>query len=187
MTAPSGGGKTTIVNHLLKKFDNLAFSVSATTRKPRPGEKEGEAYYFLGWEEFDDLVQKDAFVEWELIYPGQRSGTLKREVERLWAEGKTVLFDIEVKGAKNIKNLYPDNSLAIFISPPSMEVLFERLQNRKTEDEESFRNRIERAKMEMTYKFEFDKVLINDKLDVALAEAEEMVCNFLIEEINQEN
>ena len=106
ITAPSGGGKTTIVNHLLKQFGNLSFSVSATTRKPRPGEEDGKDYYFLEWEEFDELIKEKAFVEWELIYPWQRSGTLKKEVERLWQEDIHVLFDIEVKGAKNIKNMY---------------------------------------------------------------------------------
>ena len=178
ITAPSGGGKTTIVNHLLKKFENLSFSVSATTRKPRPGEVDGEAYYFMEWEEFGDLVDQKAFVEWELIYPGQRSGTLKKEVERLWKKDKHVLFDIEVKGAKNIKATYPE-ALAIFIKPPTVEILFERLRNRKTEDEESLKARIQRAKMELSYEHAFDKVLINDQLEVALAEAEEMVREFL--------
>jgi guanylate kinase len=178
ITAPSGGGKTTIVNHLLSKFNNLSFSVSATTRKPRPGEEEGKAYYFLEWDEFDDLVKEKAFVEWELIYPGQRSGTLKKEVQRLWNENLNVLFDIEVKGAKNIKKMYPD-ALAIFIKPPTPAILFERLRNRKTEDEKSLRARIQRAKMELTYEHEFDKVLINDVLEVALQDAEQMVRDFL--------
>lgn len=178
ITAPSGGGKTTIVNHLLSKFENLSFSVSATTRKPRPGEEEGKAYYFLEWDEFDELVQEKAFVEWELIYPGQRSGTLKKEVERLWSEDLNVLFDIEVKGAKNIKEMYPE-ALAIFIKPPTPAILFERLRNRKTEDEKSLRARIQRAKMELTYEHEFDKILINDVLEVALQDAENMVREFL--------
>ena len=178
ITAPSGGGKTTIVNHLLSKFDNLSFSVSATTRKARPGEIEGKSYYFLDWEEFDKLISQKAFVEWELIYPGQRSGTLKKEVERLWEEDKHVLFDIEVKGAKNIKNIYPD-ALSIFIKPPTPAILFERLRNRKTEDEKSLRARIKRAKMELTYEHEFDEILINDDLEVALHQAENMVRNFL--------
>lgn len=178
ITAPSGGGKTTIVNHLLSKFDNLSFSVSATTRKPRPKEVDGKDYYFLEWEKFDTLVQEKEFVEWELIYPGQRSGTLKKEVKRLWQEEMNVLFDIEVKGAKNIKEMYPD-ALAIFIKPPTPAVLFERLRNRKTEDEKSLRARIQRAKMELTYEHEFDKVLINDVLEVALQDAENMVRDFI--------
>ena len=178
ITAPSGGGKTTIVNHLLSKFPSLSFSVSATTRNPRPGEQHGREYYFLSWEKFGDLVDQKAFIEWELIYPGQRSGTLKSEVQRLWDEGKNVLFDIEVKGARNIKDLYPE-ALAVFIKPPSAEVLFERLRNRNTEDEDSLKARIQRAKMELSYEQAFDKVLINDKLDVALQEAEEMIGNFL--------
>jgi len=178
ITAPSGGGKTTIVNHLLSKFDNLSFSVSATTRKPRPKEVEGKDYYFLEWEEFDTLVQQKAFVEWELIYPGQRSGTLKKEVKRLWQEEMNVLFDIEVKGAKNIKEMYPE-ALAIFIKPPTPAILFERLRNRKTEDEKSLKARIQRAKMELTYEHAFDKVLINDVLEVALQDAEKMVRDFL--------
>ena len=178
ITAPSGGGKTTVVNHLLSKFDNLSFSVSATTRKPRPGEQDGREYYFLDWESFDNLVEERAFVEWELIYPGQRSGTLKKELTRLWDEDKHVLFDIEVKGARNIKEMYPE-ALAIFIKPPTAEILFERLRNRKTENEESLRERIKRAKMELSYEHRFDKVLINDVLEVALKEAEEMVRAFL--------
>lgn len=178
ITAPSGGGKTTIVNHLLSKFDNLSFSVSATTRKPRPGEVDGKDYYFLEWDEFDNLIQNKKFVEWELIYPGQRSGTLKKEVKRLWKEEMNVLFDIEVKGAKNIKEMYPE-ALAIFIKPPTPAILFERLRNRKTEDEKSLRARIQRAKMELTYEHEFDKVLINDVLEVALQDAEKMVRDFL--------
>ena len=140
---------------------------------------EGKDYYFISWEEFDELIKDKAFIEWELIYPGQRSGTLKREVKRLWDEGKTVLFDMEVKGAKNVKEMYPDNSLAIFIKPPSPEILFERLYNRRTESKESLKNRIKRAKMELTYENEFDTVLINDELEVALSDASEIVEGFL--------
>lgn len=179
VTAPSGAGKTTMVKNLLKKFDNLAFSVSATTRAPRPGEQDGVDYYFLSKEDFDQKVENGEFAEWEEIYPGQCSGTLKSEMERLWAEGKHILFDIEVKGAENIKKAYPDNSLAIYIKPPSEKTLFERLRNRKTETEEKLKARFERAKMELSYENKFDVIVLNDTLKLAYFESEHLVRKFL--------
>jgi len=179
VTAPSGAGKTTVVRHLLKTFDCLAFSVSATTRKPRPNEKEGVDYYFVSRGQFSQLVKEQAFVEWEELYPGQCSGTLVSEIERLWAAGKNILFDIDVKGAANIKKAFPEHSLAIFVKPPSEAVLFERLRRRKTESEESLGNRISRAKIELTCEKEFDIVLVNDVLQIALKEAEQLVGTFL--------
>ncbi|MEM7573983.1 MAG: guanylate kinase [Bacteroidota bacterium] len=175
VTAPSGAGKTTIVQHLLEQFDELAFSVSATTRPPRPGEEHGVDYYFLSPEAFKAAIAADEFVEWEEVYPGRCYGTLKAEIDRLWAAGKTVVFDVEVVGATNLKKFYPKNSLSVFVQPPSPEILFERLRNRNTENEESLRVRIARATEELAYAENFDTVLVNDDLALALAEARGMV------------
>lgn len=183
ITAPSGAGKTTIVQHLLNEFDSLAFSVSATTRARRYYEEEGKDYYFLSQEKFQNLIQQDQFVEWEEVYTNLYYGTLKSEVERLWALNKDIIFDIEVKGATNIKKAYPDNSFAIFIKPPSIESLLERLTKRKTEDENSLKKRIQRAKEEMTYENAFDCVVVNDDLNLALKEAENIVHSFLTKQL----
>lgn len=174
-TAPSGAGKTTIVRHLLKTFDELAFSVSATNRPIRPGETDGQSYHFLTTAEFEAKVATGAFVEHEEVYPGRMYGTLHSEIERLWALGKTVVFDIEVKGATNLKRLYPENSTAVFVNPPSPEVLFKRLRDRNTESEADLEVRIARAAMELDFVDSFDRVLVNDDLAAALAEAEEIV------------
>jgi len=178
-TAPSGAGKTTIVRHLLKSYDFLGFSVSATTRAKREYEIHGKDYYFLTPEEFRTGVDNDEFIEWEEVYEDQYYGTLKSEVNRVWDTGKHIVFDIEVKGATNIKNLYGDKCQAIFIKPPSLEVLIERLTNRKTESDASLKKRIARAKREMTYQDTFDAILVNDLLQVALKEAEFMVEAFV--------
>ncbi|MGB3798567.1 MAG: guanylate kinase [Lewinella sp.] len=178
-TAPSGAGKTTIVRHLLGKFGELAFSVSATTRPPRPGEEDGVDYYFLSQEEFARRVRSGDFVEHEEVYPGRFYGTLHSEVHRIWEAGRTVVFDIEVKGATTIKRQYPEDSLAVFVSPPTRDVLFQRLRDRSTEDEESLRVRIDRAGVELGYADSFDRVLVNDDLPTALAEAELTTKNFL--------
>jgi guanylate kinase len=178
-TAPSGAGKTTITRHLLKTFDFLAFSVSATTRDPRPYEEEGVHYYFLSKKEFKKRIKEDAFVEWEEVYEDQYYGTLKSEVERLWAANKHILFDIDVKGAKRIKKVYGDQALAIFINPPSEEILVQRLKQRSTEDEKSLKKRIKKAKKELEYANKFDKILVNDVLDIALSEAEALILDFI--------
>lgn len=177
-TAPSGAGKTTIVRHLLNEYDILDFSVSATTRKKRDHEVDGKDYYFLTREEFDKKVKADEFVEWEEVYE-DRYGTLKSEVERVWSIGKHIVFDIEVKGATNIKKLYGDRCKAVFIKPPSLEILIDRLKNRNTESASSLKKRIARVKREMTYQDTFDEVLVNDLLDVTLKEAEFFVETFL--------
>ena len=175
-TAPSGAGKTTLVRHLLKTFpERLHFSVSATTRPPRPGDVHGRDYYFLSPEEFRAGIERGDFVEYEEVYPGRYYGTLHAEVDRQLAAGRTVLFDIEVKGATNIRRRYPDNSYAVFVAPPSPEELFRRLRDRNTEDAESLRVRIARAAEELGYRDRFDRVLVNDDLDAALAEAEAIV------------
>lgn len=177
--APSGAGKTTIVRHLLRRFDNLAFSISATTRPKRSYEVAGADYYFLSSEEFDRLVKENAFVEWEEVYEGLYYGTLRSEIQRLWADGKHIIFDIDVKGAMNIKKAFPDESLAVFVKPPSLEDLIERLRLRQTESEESFKKRVARMTEEMTYQNKFDVVLVNDVLEVALEEAERITRDFL--------
>jgi len=177
-TAPSGSGKTTIVRHLLKKYDFLGFSVSATNRKKRTKEIDGKDYYFLTSEKFQRKIKEEAFVEWEEVYDNQYYGTLKSEIERLWSKGKHVVFDIEVKGATNIKNIYPDNSLAIFVRPPSMAELQRRLTNRKTESASSLKKRLARAEEELTYEDKFDTVIINDLLEVALDESEQIIESF---------
>ncbi len=179
-TAPSGAGKTTIVRHLLKKYHQLAFSVSATTRLPRPNEKEGKDYYFLSPEKFRQLIQDKAFVEWEEVYENQYYGTLRSEIERLWKKNLHILFDIDVKGALSIKHAYPEESLVIFVKPPSEEVLLDRLRGRHTETPENLRKRFKKAAEELLYETRFDKVLINDQLDQTLKEAEQMVEAFLM-------
>jgi guanylate kinase len=179
LTAPSGAGKTTVVRHLLKTRDDLAFSISATTRAMRPHETEGKDYYFISPEKFRDLIAKDEFVEWEEVYANQFYGTLKDEINRLWGMGKHIVFDIDVKGALNLKRIFPDNSLAIFVKPPSKEILFERLRQRKTETEESLKKRLAKAEEELSYQNKFDHILVNDVLERALQEAEEVVAAFL--------
>lgn len=178
-TAPSGSGKTTVVRHLLNKFGFLGFSVSATTRKKRPHETEGKDYYFISLEKFRNKISEKAFLEWEEVYTEQYYGTLKSEVDRVWAEGKHIVFDIEVNGATNLKNHYGDDALAVFIKVPTFKQLVNRLKARKTESEASLKKRIKRIKKELTYEKSFDMVLINDELDKTLEEAEQIVKNFL--------
>jgi len=178
-TAPSGAGKTTIVQHLLKTMPEMAFSISATTRARRENETEGKDYYYIGVEEFKKLIDEDAFAEWQEVYPNQFYGTLRREMERIWAEGKHIVFDIDVKGALNLKLAYPEQSLAIFVKPPSKEALFERLRQRKTENEESLRKRLAKAEEELTFENKFDHILVNDVLETALEEAQNVVRRFI--------
>ncbi len=179
VAAPSGAGKTTIVHHLLEQFDELDFSVSATTRQKRTDEQEGRDYYFFSPQQFKSLIRAGEFVEWEEVYENQFYGTLKQEIERLWQKGKNIIFDIDVKGALNIKNTYPERSLTIFVKPPSIEALRERLQQRETENPESLQKRLRRVEEEMQYEKYFDRVLVNNDLSKALREAEEMVREFL--------
>ena len=181
-TAPSGAGKTTIVRHLLSVFNELAFSVSATSRSQRPGEKDGVDYYFLTPKQFKEAIDRGTFAEWEEVYEGQFYGTLKREIERLWKEGKHILFDIDVKGAVNLKRIYQERALAVFVQPPSIQTLEARLRGRQTEDEHSFLKRIQKAEEELTYSNQFDQVLINDDLKEAFNQAEKMVLSFLRKE-----
>jgi guanylate kinase len=173
--APSGAGKTTIVQHLLSKFNHLAFSISATTRPKRDHEVDGKHYHFLSAHDFRQKIKDDAFVEWEEVYPNRYYGTLKSEVRRLWDLNKDILFDIDVKGALNIKNCYPKECLTVFVKPPSIDTLIKRLKLRNTEDTDSLKTRISRMKEEFSYEKEFDYILINDILDVALTEAERII------------
>jgi guanylate kinase len=179
VTAPSGAGKTTIVKHLLSVEANLVFSVSATTRPIRASEEDGKDYYFLSIDNFKQKVKENAFVEWEEVYPGKCYGTLKSEVERIWNNKKHIIFDVDVKGALSLKNKFPDNTISIFIQPPSLEILIDRLQKRNTETPETLATRIERVKYELTFAPQFDHVIVNDNLDKAKQEAQLLVHNFI--------
>ena len=179
ITAPSGAGKTTIVHHLLDTFPQLAFSVSATSRARRPNEEEGRDYYFLPAARFQELVAEGAFLEWQEVYHNQFYGTLLSEVDRLWALGKHIVFDIDVKGALNLKQKFPSRTLSVFIRPPSREVLAQRLVSRKTETQEQLEKRIRKAEEELGFENQFDVVLVNDVLERALQEAERIVTGFL--------
>lgn len=179
-TAPSGAGKTTIVRHLLKVFpDKLAFSVSATTRTCRSHEKDGVDYYFISVDDFKQRIEAQAFAEWEEVYSGQYYGTLKAEVERLLNMGKSVLFDIDIQGAFSLKSVYGNDCTSIFVQPPSLEVLKDRLIKRNTEDEESFIKRIKKAGIELSFADRFDHILINDRLEETLKKAELLVLSIL--------
>ena len=178
LTSPSGGGKTTVVHHLMRQYPNLDFSVSVTTRAIRPDETEGVDYYYVSPERFQELITEGAFVEHEMVYPGQYYGTLRSEVERIWAQQQHVLFDIDVKGAVSIKKMYGEQSIIIFIKPPSFEILKERLMRRKSESAESIEKRLKKAELELQYEHVFDYILINDELDVTCKEAELVVERF---------
>ncbi|MPM14742.1 Guanylate kinase [bioreactor metagenome] len=172
VSAPSGGGKSTIVGHLLKTFNCFDFSVSATSRAPRGAEVHGKEYFFLSEAEFKSRVSAGEFVEHEEVYPGLFYGTLKSEVERIWGNGKIILFDIDVMGGMNLKKLYGDKALSLFIAPPSLETLHERLVKRGTDTPEAIEKRVAKAEKEMLYSGNFDKILINDDLQTALNEVE---------------
>lgn len=179
LTAPSGAGKTTLVKHLLQVIPRLSFSVSATNRKMRSGETDGKDYYFLSTETFQSYIREDKFVEWEEVYSKQYYGTLRSEVERLRTAGQHIIFDIDVKGALSLKQQFAQDALAVFVMPPSLDILIERLKQRATEDEESLRKRIEKASFEMSFQHEFDETLVNDQLELSLLRIEEIVNRFL--------
>ncbi len=180
-SAPSGSGKTTLVHYVMARVPRLSFSVSATSRPPRPGEKEGVDYYFLSVEAFKQKIKENAFVEWEEVYENQFYGTLRSEVEKIRARGDSVVFDVDVKGGLSIKKIYGSEALAIFVKPPSLQVLEERLRKRSTENEASLRKRLDRAAFELTFEPQFDKVVVNDKLEKAQKDALSIVRNFLEE------
>jgi len=178
-SAPSGAGKTTIVHHLLKQYLNLEFSISACSRDKRADERDAVDYFFLGIDTFKDKIDSKEFLEWEEVYPNQFYGTLKSEVEKMLSEGKNVIFDVDVVGGLNIKDAYKDLALSIFVMPPSIEQLKERLLKRSTESEASVTNRVEKAASELKYAGQFDEILMNDNREEALKKAETMVERFL--------
>jgi guanylate kinase len=178
-SAPSGSGKTTIVRHLLQNNANLGFSVSACTRARRAHEQDGKDYYFLSLAEFKQKITKQEFVEWEEVYENSFYGTLKSEIERIWAQGKHVIFDVEVHGGLNLKKYYGDKALSVFVTVPSLEILENRLRARQTESEESLQKRIAKFKYELTFQDKFDAILLNENLDETLQNAQELVSEFV--------
>lgn len=179
-SAPSGSGKTTIVRHLLTRPElNLDFSISATSRPPRKNERDGEDYYFMSIKEFKKHIKNGDFLEWEEVYRDHFYGTLKREVQRIWDLGKHVIFDIDVVGGLDIKNIYPERTLAIFVKPPNIEELKIRLKKRGTESEERINVRVAKASVELATAPRFDHIIVNENLNNALKEAEELVKAFI--------
>lgn len=179
ITAPSGAGKTSITRHLMQQFPQLAFSVSAATRKPRGGEKDGVDYYFISAEAFKQKIQANEFVEWEMVYEGKYYGTLKAELEKIWQQNKIPVLDIDVKGAIHVQQQYPQNCLSLFIQPPSVDELKKRLMGRGTETEESIQARVNKAAYELSFREHFNKVIVNDELQKACTEATNITQQFI--------
>lgn len=179
ISAPSGAGKTTIVKHLLKKFPQLGFSVSATSRTMRDGEENGREYYFMSSEVFRDMVRQGKLLEWQEVYPDSFYGTQVSEVDRITSTGQFPVFDVDVVGGLNIKKMYKERALAIFIKPPSYEVLEARLRSRGTESEENLLKRLNKVKWELTFESNFDVVIVNNTLHEAFSEVEKLVADFL--------
>ena len=179
ISAPSGAGKTTLVNKLLDAKLPLLFSISACSRAPREGEEDKKDYYFLSIEEFKEKIKAQDFIEWEEVYEGNFYGTLKKEIERIWKEKKHVVFDVDVIGGISLKDYFMENSISIFIKPPSMEVLSKRLKKRNTEDRESIKNRLEKSFEEMKSIDKFDKIIVNDELNISTKNIIETVEKFL--------
>jgi guanylate kinase len=177
--APSGAGKTTIVRHILENIPGIEFSVSATNRARRPKEVNGVDYYFMSTDEFTKKIAKQEFLEWEEVYPGTFYGTLRSEIDRIWNRGNHVIFDVDVEGGLNIKQHFGDRALLVFVMPPSIEVLTERLRNRATETEKSFVTRVSKATREMEYARHADRILVNDKLSESLPNSLVMINEFL--------
>ena len=178
-SAPSGSGKTTLVKHLLSKNNDLSFSISACSRPRRENERKGKDYHFLSETDFKSKIENNEFIEWEEVYKGNYYGTLKSEIDRVWSEGKHVIFDVDVIGGLNLKEYFKENALAIFVQPPSIKILAKRLNTRGTETIESMAKRIEKAVTEMDFADQFDKIIVNDDLEKAKAEAEKAVDDFL--------
>lgn len=181
-SAPSGAGKTTIVKRLLADHpDKISFSISASTRQPRTGEINGKDYYFISKEEFLHRIAKKEFIEFEEVYSGTFYGTLRAEVDRIWAMGKHVIFDIDVEGGLHLKRKFEDRALAVFVQPPSLDVLAQRLRGRGTDNEEKLKERIIKAEKELGYADRFDVILQNDDLEKACIEADRLLLGFLSE------
>jgi guanylate kinase len=179
ISAPSGAGKTTMVNHLLRKEPGLEFSISATTRAPRGKEKNGKEYYFISVEDFREKIRKNEFAEWQEVYKDQFYGTLKSEIERIWGDKKHVIFDVDVKGGINLKNIFGNQAISVFIMPPSIKDLEKRLLSRATEDRSKIKIRVEKAIEEMKLAVNFDHIVINENLELAQNEVYELVSSFL--------
>jgi guanylate kinase len=179
-SAPSGSGKTTIVRHLINHFPNLGFSISASTRDKRGRtEENGKDYYFLTPDDFKDKIDSQEFIEWQEVYEGNYYGTLKSEIERVWASGKHVIFDVDVKGGINLKKYFGDRALAVFVKVNDLTVLEQRLRDRATESDSSLSRRLYKAKFEMSFENQFDCTLVNDNLDETLSKAEKLVGDFI--------
>lgn len=179
IAAPSGSGKTSITRFLLQKYPALSLSISAATRKPRGEEKDGVHYHFISEEDFKHKIEENAFVEWEMVYEGSYYGTLKAELERIWNLGKTPILDIDVKGAIHLQDQFPNRCLSIFIEPPSVAELKKRLESRGTETPESLANRVNKASYELSFKNHFHKNILNDNLEKACSETEQVIKEFL--------
>ena len=178
-SAPSGSGKTTIIKRLLSYFPEFEFSISATSRKPRAGETDGHDYYFLSKESFEEKVNNNQFLEWEEVYAGTRYGTLKSELDRIWGNGKIVVFDVDVLGGMRLKEYFGSKALSIFVMPPSIEVLEQRLRIRNTETEEAIQKRLSRSSLELQHSTKFDLTIVNDILENAVEEAKMNIQSFL--------
>ena len=178
-SAPSGSGKTTIIKRLLTYFPEFEFSISATSRQPRAGEVDGQDYYFLTKESFAEKVKNDLFLEWEEVYAGTCYGTLKSEIERIWDNGKIVVFDVDVLGGMRLKEYFGSKALSIFVMPPSIDVLEQRLRIRNTETEEAIQKRLSRSSLELQHSTKFDVTVVNDVLEQAVDEAKINIQSFL--------
>ncbi len=181
ITAPSGAGKTSITRHLLQKFPQLAFSVSAATRAARGKEQDGVDYYFISTQAFQHKIQEGEFIEWEMVYEGKYYGTLKKELQRIWNNNQVPVLDIDVKGAIHVQQQFPrENTMSVFIEPPSVNELKRRLESRGTETPESLQARVNKASYEISFKQHFDYIIVNDDLNKACLRADELVSSFLI-------
>lgn len=180
LSAPSGSGKTTIMKYIVKDFPQLEFSISATSRAPRGEEKHGTDYYFFSADEFRKAIGEDKFIEWEEVYAGTHYGTLKSEMERIWAQGKSIIFDIDVKGGINLKKIFGERALSVFVMPPSIKELERRLRGRGTDSEEAIARRIAKASQEIDDAKHFDVIVINDDLNIAVSKVEDAIRNFLV-------
>ncbi len=187
ITAPSGSGKTTLVKHLLSQFPVLEFSVSACTRTPRQNEQHGKDYYFISNEEFQRRIAADEFVEYEEVYQGSFYGTLKSELQRIWSKHHIVLFDVDVQGALHLKTIFSNHSLSVFIKAPSIEILERRLRARATEPEEKIQIRLAKVRDELTMENRFDAVIVNDNLEIAKAEIEKIIKNFVEKNLKKDD